>query len=364
MSADDASSGVMSPPPVQVEPSPSVVPPSDSGSLHSSRKHPAHNLAWLLAAIVIILILGASYLFWADTHPNTADKMQPVSEKPPIKLAVNPWKASELNATIAKIILEEKMGFPVELVPIDENAQWQSLSQGDIHASLEVWPSGHKENITTYIETEKTVENGGLLGPAGKIGWYVPKYLINDHPELATWEGFKNPKNVALFAADSEGKGEFYTGDPTWTQYDDQIIKNLGLDFEVKVLGSEEALIQLLDERYTAKKPIVFYLWTPHWAHAVYDLASVELPPYTDECYADIKSGVNCDYPKDELLKVFSADLKTYSPEAYQFLRKFNYSNEDQIRMLAALQQKKQTTDEVATNWVRNNEAAWQLWIP
>lgn len=318
-------------------------------------------LLFLLSAVLIAVgVLLVAY--FVTGNKTTPPQQQSVAKKPTIKLAVNPWKASELNAMIAKILLEEKMGYSVQLVNIDEFKQWPSLAKGDIHAALEVWPSGHKDDITKYIVNDKSVIDGGLLGPVGKIGWYIPKYLVTEHPDLATWEGFKDPKNTVLFASAS-GKGQFYTGDPTWTQYDDQIIKNLTLPFEVQTLGSEDALIKKVDELYTQKKAVVFYFWTPHWAHAVYDLVPVELPVYNEDCYKDLKSGVNCDYPKDPLQKVFWSGLEGYAPDAYQFLKKFNYTNEDQIRMLAALQLKKQSTEEAARNWINNNEAVWQLWI-
>lgn len=324
------------------------------------KKNTKYLLFFFLVVGFMLLLIFLSPWFLRNTNTSQEKIMR---EKPVIKLAVNPWKASELNAAIAKIILEEKMGFLVELVPVDENAQWQSLASGDIHASLEIWPSGHRENIQNYIENSKTVENGGNLGPVGKIGWFIPKYLQDEYPELGNWEGFKDPQNVALFATNRGGKGQFFTGDPTWTQYDEQIINNLELNFEVNVLGSEEALIQEVDKAYKNKKPIIFYFWTPHWAHSIYELSPVKLPDYTDECYLNIKGGVNCDYPSDQLLKVFWSGFKDYAPEAHKFLRKFNYTNQDQIGMLAAVQLNKKEVEEVARTWITNNESVWMPWI-
>jgi len=196
----------------------------------------------------------------------------------------------------------------------------------------------------------------------GKIGWFIPKYLKDQYPQLASWEGFKDPKIATLFASQPGGKGQFFTGDPTWTQYDSHIIKNLGLDLEVKVLGSEESLIQAIDTAYNDKKPIVFYFWTPHWAHSIYDLSPVSLPSYNETCYIDPIS-VGCDYPEDKLFKAFGSDFKNYAPKAYEFLRKFNYTNEDQIGMLAAVQLEKKSVEEVSRIWVRNNEAIWKPWV-
>src|SRR5688572_29962142 len=77
----------------------------------------------------------------------------------PIKLAVNPWLGSALNANIAKILLEEKLGYQVELVAIDENAQFPALARGDLSATLEVWPSGHAAARRLYIEEQQTVRD-------------------------------------------------------------------------------------------------------------------------------------------------------------------------------------------------------------
>jgi glycine betaine/proline transport system substrate-binding protein len=295
----------------------------------------------------------------------TSGKGTAVPAKPTIKLAANPWVSSELNAAVAKILLEEQMGYTVEVVAVDEYAQWDSLATGDIHACLEVWPSGHGDDVKKYIDEQKSVEDGGPLGPVGKISWYIPSYLRRAHPELATWEGFLDPANAALFAATPGGKGQFLAGDPSWVQYDADIINNLGLNFEVVRLGSEDALLAELDKAYKQQQPIVLYLWTPHWAHTLYDLVPVELPAYSDECYAKAaEGGVACDYPPDPLFKVFWAGLKDYAPPAYTFLKQMNYTNLDQIAMLARVQLDKISVEEAARAWVTENEQVWKAWIP
>lgn len=312
---------------------------------------------FIFAALFLLIGVFVAFHFIKE---NGSKSKQPSGQA--IKLAVNSWDASKLDANIAKIILKEKMGIDVTLVGIDEYAMWPELADGRVDASLEVWPSGHTKDIQKYIKADKTVEDGGYLGPIGKIGWYIPAYLRNEHPELATWRGFKDPANVALFAPAHGSKGVFYTGDPTWTQYDNQIIKNLGLNFEVKVLGSEDALLKTVDSAYKQKKPIVFYFWTPHWAHVLYDLVPVELPAYSDSCYSNLNGGVACDYPKDQLTKVFWSGFKDHSPRAYQFLKKFSYSNQDQIGMLAEVQINKKSVEEVARDWTQKNENVWKPW--
>jgi glycine betaine/proline transport system substrate-binding protein len=288
------------------------------------------------------------------------------AEKPVIKLAENPWSGSAVNVAVAKNILENQLGYKVEVVTVDENAQWAALAKGDLHASLEVWPSGHAENVAEYIDKQHVVENGGLLGPVGKIGWFTPKYMIDQHPELATWEGFKDPELAKLYAtAETGDKGQFLAGDPSWVQYEDQIIPNLGLNLQVVVAGSEEAILAALDAAYSRQDPILFYFWTPHSIFAKYDLAEVELPPYSDECYAKADSGgVDCGYPPDDLFKIFWSGLKDYAPDAYTLLKNMNYSTQDQIQMIAAVELDDKSPDVAAQEWIDANEGKWKAWLP
>jgi glycine betaine/proline transport system substrate-binding protein len=282
-----------------------------------------------------------------------------------IKLVANTWEGSEANVAVAKAILED-VGYTVEVVVLDENAMWPSMAAGDVHAALEVWPSGHAANVADYIDSGAGVENLGELGVVGKIGWFVPSYVVDEHPELATWEGFKDPALAGLFAtAETGAKGQFLAGDPAYVQYDSEIIANLGLPLQVVVGGSEAALLSALDTAYAAQDPVLFYFWTPHEAFASYDLTQVELPAYTDECgehAAAGDGGVDCAYPDDVLFKIGWNKLQEQAPAAYNILKNFKYTNQDQIEIMAAAGGNT-TIDQAAKAWVDANRSVWEAWL-
>lgn len=297
----------------------------------------------------------------------TACAATPVAApKIPIKLAENPWTGSSVNVNVAKILLEEQLGYTVELVTIDENAQWAALASGDLSATLEVWPSGHAENVAQYIDEQKVVERLGPLGVVGKISWYIPAYMVEQNPALATWEGLMDPAVAAQFKTAETGElGQFLAGDPSWVQYDEAIIKNLGLSFQVVQSGSEQAVLAAVDAAYSREEPLLFYFWTPHSVHAKYQLTAVELPAYSEECYATAETGgVACDYPEDALFKAAWAELQTQAPEAYQLLKNMQYSNDDQIAMIAATELEGKEPAQAAREWVEANERTWKAWLP
>ena len=281
-----------------------------------------------------------------------------------IKIAVNPWVGSAANANIAKDLLEQKLGYTVELVEIDEFAQFPALSTGDLDATLEVWPSGHAKDFKKYIEGQNGVVDGGQLGVIGQIGWWVPTYLLTDHPEFGTWEGLKG--NESLFAtAESGSSGQLLDGDPSFVTFDQPIADNLGLDFKVIYAGSEAAELTALDAAYQKQEPFIFYFWTPHWAQEKYDLTMVELPAVSSECEAAAAgdaSAYACAYARDDLYKAFNADLETRAPAAFALLSAMSYTNEDQNGVGLAISD---GTDgaEAAQTWIDANPDIWQSWV-
>jgi glycine betaine/proline transport system substrate-binding protein len=289
-----------------------------------------------------------------------------------ITLAVNPWDGSAANANVAKIVLE-KQGMTVKLTDIDENAVWPALDSGSIDANLEVWPSGHAQDFDTYITQKKSVVDGGLLGVTGQIGWYVPKFVVDENPDFATWEGLKSDEAAQYFkTAETGDLGQFLLGDPSYVSYDADIIKNLDLPFKVVVGGSEATLITQLDNALKDKTPLLFYFYNPQWKWADPAFADavtqVELPEITDECTQSAaeqgKDGkYACAYPPDELYKAISADLESKNPAAFGFLQKFELTDTDQNTITSYKNVDDMTIEEAAQKWVDENESTWQEWL-
>ncbi|HEX6300963.1 MAG TPA: glycine betaine ABC transporter substrate-binding protein [Acidimicrobiia bacterium] len=288
-------------------------------------------------------------------------------DDPTVNLVVNPWTASRLNAEVAKVIIEQELGNTVELTEIDENAMFTGMADGTVDAVLEIWPSGVTEDEQAFID-EGSVVNLGELGAVGKIGWFVPSYVIEENPELATWEGFQDPGLASLFAtAETGDQGRFLGTDPSYSQYDEQIIENLGLPLQVVFSGSEPATVAELDARVAAEEPIVMYWWTPTAAVAAYDLVNVELPAYTEECGASAAAGdggVDCDYPEDVLFKAASGALEEKDPDVFAFLEAFTITTEDQLEMLPAVEIDGEDPAAVAEQWVADYEDVWSAWLP
>lgn len=148
------------------------------------------------SAIFLVILLISLAACGGDDKKSEQTPSPTTTAKPVIRLATNSWVGSELNAAVAKIILEEKLGYPVEIVPMDEYEQWAHIASGEIHANLEVWGSGHTADVQQYIDSEKTIVNGGPLGVQGKIGWYIPGYMLKDHYSKSSGPGWPTTRRT------------------------------------------------------------------------------------------------------------------------------------------------------------------------
>jgi glycine betaine/proline transport system substrate-binding protein len=283
-----------------------------------------------------------------------------------IRIAVNPWTGSAVNANVAKVLLERELGYKVELVEIDENSQFPAIARGDLDATLEIWPSGHAADINRYIEGRRGgfLRDGGMidvgeLGLIGNIGWWIPTYLVEERPELARWQGLKGSEDVV--------NGEFIAGDPTFVSYDEEIIKSLGLDLKVVNTGSEQGIIDALDEAVRAKRPILTYFYTPHWVHRKYDLTEVQLPAYDEDCEEAARErdgeGYDCDYANDVLFKAVWLGLEDKAPEAFNFFENFQYTTEDQQEIAFQVDSEDVPISQAAEQWVDDNPSVWRAWL-
>lgn len=327
----------------------------------------------LTGAIVFALALSAC---GSDKKATPSDKGttttaadgKPAKLEGKVSLAVNPWDGSAANAAVAEVILE-RQGVEVEIKAIDENAAWVGLDDGSIGANLEVWPSGHAKDIDTYVTKKKSVVDGGPIGPTGHIGWYIPKYVADAHPEFATVDGLKTDAAAKFFkTAETGDQGQFLLGDPSYVSYDADIIKNLKLPFKVVTGGGEAALITAIDAAFKDKAPLLFYFYEPQWAQNKYELVSVKLPEITDECNASAaeqgKDGkYACDYPNDKLMKAISAKLQADNPAIAAFLTKMTWTSKDQNAVTTYKNEDGMTIEEAATKWVDANEATWKAWL-
>ena len=282
------------------------------------------------------------------------------ASKPTIVLANNSWEGSVANNVVAQYVIEKNLGYNVNLLTIDEIPAWPAMVQGKVSAVMEVW--GHSPLYAQYVKGNHKVVDAGLEGPGGNIGWYVPTYLMQQHPELKTWKGVQ--KDWKLFVTpQSSPQGEFLDGSPSYVTNDQALVKNLKINLKVVFAGTEAAQLTEIESDYKAKKPVIFYWYTPQYQNAIYKFSQVALPAWTTTCAKLKPAQINCAYPPYHLYKVMAATLPKQAPTVANFIKRFNWTADDQNSVSYDLAVKHMSDTAAAAAFVNSHQSLVKSWL-
>lgn len=276
-----------------------------------------------------------------------------------LTIAINPWTGYVSNAYVIGTVAEQELGCTVEYPEVKEEVGWQGMADGSIDTIVENW--GHDDLIKKYIDQQGSVQDAGPTGNDGIIGWYVPPWMVEEYPDITNWENLN--KYADLFQTSESGdKGQLLDGDPSYVTNDDALVKNLNLDFEVVVGGSEAALIQSFKSAEENKTPLLAYFYEPQWFFNEMDLQRVQLPEFKEGCATE-GPDVACDYPPYELNKLISTEFAESGSPAVDLIKNFNWTNEDQNTVSTYIAQDGMTPEDAAAKWVEDNPDKVDAWL-
>jgi glycine betaine/proline transport system substrate-binding protein len=275
------------------------------------------------------------------------------------------WAGSTANTYVAKNVLEKSLGCKVNITQIAEVPVYQAMADGKTDAVLEDW--GHVPQWNQYVDKQKTVVREGPNGVTGIIGWFIPTYLMQQHPEFKTWKGLKGEETL-FKSPESGSQGMFLGGDPSYQQKDKTLIKALGLNFKFVSVGAEPAQVARWTSLYKQHKPVIFYWYDPQYLNAQYKLSQVQLPARFKGCQDDEKQGGDpkkyaCSYPTYTLLKFFSAKFAKSGSPAVAVLRRFKWTNADQNTVAGMIAGQHMDPNKAAQKWIAAHQATVNAWL-
>jgi glycine betaine/proline transport system substrate-binding protein len=327
----------------------------------------ARHVLLAVVALALALFLGACGESKDDDGGDGGGGQSASSGKDCGKVVLNEqaWAGSTANTYIAKAVLEDDLGCEVEITKIAEIPVFQAMADGKVDAVLEDWQ--HVDQYKQYIDEAGKVVMGGPLGVEGHIGWFIPKYLMDEHPEFKDWKGLKG--NEDLFKTPESGdQGMFLGGDPSYVQKDEELIEALGLNFKFVTAGAEPAQVARWSQLYKQQEPVIFYWYTPQYLNQQYDLAEVKLPPRFDGCQDDAKSGgdpakYKCAYDVTIINKLFSKKFADSGSPAYDMLKKMKLTNDDQEAVAKSIAGDKEDPEKAGADWVADNRDKVDAWL-
>jgi len=200
--------------------------------------------------------------------------------KDTIRVGWTAWSDAEFVTKLAQRILEDRMGYDVELVQTDIAPQYQGLASGSIDVMLMSWqPSTHAD----YLEkVGQDVINLGVLYTEARLGWVVPTYI--PERELSSLEDLKKSRV-------QNELDETITGiDPGagLSRLSKQALEDYDLDDYRLQLSSGAGMTAALERAVRRDEWIVVTGWSPHWMFGRWDLRYLEDPKGTLGSYERI----------------------------------------------------------------------------
>jgi glycine betaine/proline transport system substrate-binding protein len=274
-------------------------------------------------------------------------------------IAVNPWTGYVADAYVVGVLAQDKLGCTVSYKNVKEEVGWQGMSSGTIDTILENW--GHADLVKKYVTDQKTVEDAGMTGNEGIIGWYVPPWMAQKYPDITNWKNLN--KYASMFkTSESGGKGQLLDGDPSYVTNDEALVKNLNLDYQVVVGGSEAALIQSFRSAEKNHTALLAYFYEPQWFFSEMKLVRVHLPKYTPGCDADAAK-VACDYPPYHLNKLISTKFADSGSPAVTLVKNFHWTNDDQNTVAEYIAKDGMKPEDAAKKWIDANPDLVNQWL-
>jgi glycine betaine/proline transport system substrate-binding protein len=281
----------------------------------------------------------------------------------PIVIPTHNWSSQVVMAYVIGGIFKS-MGNNVEYVSADTQAVYESIRQGDVTISHEVWQSTFGKSFYAAMAKGGIIDAGNhdtvSLEEVGVPQWVIDKDLC---PGLPNWEALKNCKDV-FATADSGGKGRILDGPQSWhgVEYTDRVEALLGDDWVVKFAGSADALWAELAAAKKEGRGTIVFNWTPNFTDKE-GYAFIEWPAYYLGCRKQDGGDSKCGSPIGWLKKAANWKFPKTHPAAYMAFSRMSFTAGHIGGMAALVDIDKMTHQDAAEAWLAANEAVWKPMI-
>lgn len=200
----------------------------------------------------LVTMMGTTITATADT-------------KPTIKIGyVEGWDDSVATSNVAAEVIEKRLGYPVQLVPVAAGIMWQGVARGDLDATLSAWLPVTQGAYWDQFKTK--VSDLGTNFPDARIGLIVPA----DVPE-------KSIADLDSHKADFGGRIVGIDAGAGVMKKTDDAIKAYNLDYQL-MPSSGSAMTAELARSMHSNKPVIVTGWAPHWMFAKWKLKFLDDP--------------------------------------------------------------------------------------
>lgn len=285
-------------------------------------------------ALLLIVMLVASFSMMGCGNDQQGEA--PAEPKGTVEILYVEWACATATSNVIAQVLEEKMGYEVNLTPVGAAVMYQGIATGDGDAMFCAWlPVTH----ASYMEeVGDQVEQLAVNMRGARIGLVVPEYVdINSIEEMNEVRDQFNGEIIGI----DPGAGIMSTTE--------RVIEEYGLDFEL-VEGSDATMVAALQSAISNEEWVAVTGWTPHWKFGRWDLKYLEDPL---KIYGE----------EENIYTIVRQGLAEDMPEVYEFFKNFYWEAEDLAVAMDMAEEPGATDASAAAKWISENEGLVNSWI-
>ncbi len=285
------------------------------------------------------------------------------------------WKSASLIANIDMFVLKSGYGCDAELIPGDTMPTGTSMiEKGEPDIAPELWSNSFTAALEKGVAEKRLRIAGRSLSDGGEEGFWVPQYMVDKDPSIATIAGIK--ANAKLFEhPENPDKSAFYGCPAGWqcqitagNQFKAMKLSDAG--FDLVDPGSAAGLDGSISRAYERKKPWFGYYWAPTAILGKYKMVKVDFGAPLDEAHwsacitkADCLNPKVAAYPSSPVLTVTTESFAGRAPEAYAYLSKRAFKNAQMNDILAWMEEGQADGGVGAEYFLKNYESTWTKWV-
>lgn len=315
----------------------------------------------LITGIALPLALGSGAA-WADCGDLTIASMN--------------WQSAEVLASLDQFILNEGYGCDAQIIVADTVPAITSLvEKGEPHIVPEGWVGLMPELFEKGLADGSIVSVGKALSDGGVQGWFMPKFIQDQHPHIRTVaDVLKHPE---LFpGSEDPDVGAIHTGPQGWggNIITTQLARGFKAEdhgFELVDTGSAAGHDGSIARAYERGQGWIGYYWAPTSLLGKYEMVKVDFGVALDQAEWDRCTSVaHCPDPKpnawptDDVLTLVAKDFAAETdPAVIDYLSKRSWSNDTVNALMAWMTDNQATGEDGAIRFLETHPEIWTAWV-
>ncbi|MBO9451089.1 glycine/betaine ABC transporter substrate-binding protein [Tropicibacter sp. R16_0] len=286
------------------------------------------------------------------------------------------WPGAKIMSRVIGQIIETRLGGEAGYAPGANAVIFAAMDggRGDIDVHPDVWLPNQSSFTDEYVDQKGTVAlSSGSY--EGRAGFCTPTYMADKHNMKSIFD-LATPMAQELYDTNGDGKGEIWVGASGWasTNVHKVKVRDYGIETFLEPSTEDETVFySRLKDAVDQEQGVVFYCYSPHYVHALYDVTMIEEPEHDPATYKIVQPDQDADwYNKSSITTgdqvktvtvAYSKSLEERNPAAASFLSQIDMDADELSQLTYQVVIQGKDIDAAVSDWLAANGDTVDGWL-